>query len=440
MIVTSDRSWCFFQKPLDLEFPMSVRMSDPFVAGLWAAQLGVELTPTAATESTSEAASVSTQAKAKKGLPHPDDPPAPRRPAAANALRHGLSGSGLLLPAAEAAQAELTEQALRLELRPRTALESILVRQMAVYDTKARQAGAMQIELRARLADRAARFWDDQCRIAAIEVAVNLADAPELVSSKLLLDRAGAEWIATRWQFLADAAHMHGDWTEDQRRLALDLMGLPQEFRESVASPFDGHPPEEHGCRLKELAVREMQRIHDLIESHLVPLDNRERTLAEMGLEPVDHPQLRLYRRYERDAQRRFEVAHREFRRIRGGGESSGSTKSTSTAKSAEGSSSAEFSSVSQILQEAASPIPPLTKRADEPVRDPKPPVLPVGPVPPPRETVVRPARPLESFETLESATTSAALKGNRRFRKAQLAQLRRQEKLEKRRSAVARG
>ena len=79
-----------------------------------------------------------------------------------NAIRHGLSGSGMLLPVEEARAAELNEHALTIELSPSGALENMFIKQMAVYQVKAEQAAAMQIELRAGLAEKSKFFWTDE--------------------------------------------------------------------------------------------------------------------------------------------------------------------------------------------------------------------------------------------------------------------------------------
>lgn len=310
-----------------------------------------------------------------------------------NAMRHGLSGSGMLLPTEEARAAELNEHALTIEMAPSSALEAMFIKQMAVYQVKAEQAAAMQIEMRAGLAEKSKFFWNDERRLEVLELAEKLGKNPEGVTQKLLLTKQGVQWIVSRWRLLIMTIETVGDWNAEQRSLALDLMGLSETFRQTVPIPFDHADAAIQAKLRRDMAEREIARLEKLVEDYFLTIDGNLQHRAELGMEPLANRELKLLRRYERDARRRFEWAYRQFQEHR---------------------------------KARQQPAPTVTKQTLPDENEPNPAVV--------RLMLAEMQRQMleESpgmAEMAQPEVTTHHLKGNRRHRKAQMALERRREK-----------
>ncbi len=96
-----------------------------------------------------------------------------------NGCKDGLTGAGIVLPPAAAAEVERREAGFARDLRPRNEVERELVRQMALGAWRSHELGMRIFQHDARM--NAARFanWDQDEQIAAAELGRRLADDPE---------------------------------------------------------------------------------------------------------------------------------------------------------------------------------------------------------------------------------------------------------------------
>jgi hypothetical protein len=99
-----------------------------------------------------------------------------------NGCKDGLTGAGIVLPPAAAAEVERREAGFARDLRPRNEVERELVRQMALGAWRSHELGMRIIQHDARM--NAARFanWEQDEQIAAAELGRRLADDPETYS------------------------------------------------------------------------------------------------------------------------------------------------------------------------------------------------------------------------------------------------------------------
>jgi hypothetical protein len=231
-----------------------------------------------------------------------------------NALKHGLSGAGIVLPEDETeAVAERLEQ-WHSSLRPWNAYEEWVVEEIVVASIQIDRCQAQESLLRTELAERAGTSWDDDRRLAAEVLAVGLAKKPALISLQLQQTRQGCDWIFERWETLGRILETKGAWSDAQKALALDLLGTPPELRDGPTR-LDPAPGEEIQPHRAALVAGEIQRLKAAQETVLIARDEREQLAAELGLDADAPRPLALVRRYLAACRRRFWQAFRLLRR-----------------------------------------------------------------------------------------------------------------------------
>ena len=225
-----------------------------------------------------------------------------------NAMKHGLSGAGVVLPTEETQAVADRIAQWNSSLRPWTVFEIYLSEQIAIASVQVEQCRIEERAFRARLAARASACWDDDRRLAAEDLGENLSKKPSAVSKRLAQTPQGCDWLLERWEGLARIHAENGKWAEAQRALALDLLGVPAELRDGTTK-LDADPA--------AVAAAEIARLHERQETVLADLDADEQAAAELGI-PGERPEsLLLLRRYEAACQRRLAWALKEMQRGR---------------------------------------------------------------------------------------------------------------------------
>src|SRR5262249_59418306 len=85
-------------------------------------------------------------------------------------------------------------------------------------------------------ARRAQLRWDADRRLAAEQLAAKLAKDPAQTSRLLRRTKQGCELLIERWEDLGRILREVGGWTDPQRGLALDLLGVPAELRDGTTA------------------------------------------------------------------------------------------------------------------------------------------------------------------------------------------------------------
>jgi hypothetical protein len=233
-----------------------------------------------------------------------------------NALKHGLRAESLLPDdLADAVAARTTEFAA--EFAPETAYEEFLVGQMALASVRLDRCAGLAMVDSARCAERATICWESDQRMAVEELGSKLPKDPARVATALRRSRQGADWLIERWEALAEILQSNGKWSEAQRRLAFDLLGVPLELCEgSHRVPIEGDT-----AGLAALAAREVARLKEDREAVLDALDEANCGMAEVGM-PLSEDALTMrLRRYEAGFRRALNWAVKELRRVREGTE-----------------------------------------------------------------------------------------------------------------------
>ncbi len=225
-----------------------------------------------------------------------------------NALKHGLAARDLVLPEEEEAAIAVRLEAWTPIMAPRDAQEHWLVEQAVVSSVRMERCQAHEAALRTRKATRATLCWEGDREREAVELGATLAKSPELVASQLRDTKQGCAWLIGRWEGLGRILEARGDWDRAQRRLALDLLGIPPELREGP-TPLDGDRP--------TLIREQVAGLEALQVESLEALDELERAAAEVGLGHDLDKALALVQRYEAASLRRFRWTQAELKKGR---------------------------------------------------------------------------------------------------------------------------
>jgi hypothetical protein len=142
-----------------------------------------------------------------------------------NALRHGLSGDGTVLP--EDLEAEYRAERARLvaELRPANSAERRLVERAALAGVRLDRCRAMENAAVARRLREARRRFDERGAEELARWAGRLEAEPFLAKVRLEGTGPGCLWLIERWAELGAKLGRGSGWDADDARLALRLLG-----------------------------------------------------------------------------------------------------------------------------------------------------------------------------------------------------------------------
>ncbi len=199
------------------------------------------------------------------------------------------------------------------EFQPRSPYEAFLVREMALASARLDRCAEMSIVDIGRVRQCAAMIWDHDRRIAVEDLGARLAKDPARAAPALRVRKQGADWLIERWELLGAILKNTGAWTDEQRRLALDLLGVPAELRDGG----DILPPADDIEALAELIADQVAMLHDDQEGVLDALDAKDRSMALAGMPAEEDATSARLRKYEGSCRRAFNAARAELLRLR---------------------------------------------------------------------------------------------------------------------------
>ena len=229
-----------------------------------------------------------------------------------NALKHGLSGKGVVLPDEEkqAAAARVAEWGP--DFKPSGEFESWLVEVVATESVRIDLCFAKDIQIRESKARRAAACWEEDRRAEAEKLAARIARRPEIVARELRRSAQGVDLLIERWECLADVVAKAGDWDESQRSMALDLLGVAHMLR-SGRTALDAPEGRDVASWLAEVADRELKRLLERRPA-LDELDGHDEAKAILGYDVRPDAELNRLRRYEAGCKRRLQWAYMKLK------------------------------------------------------------------------------------------------------------------------------
>jgi hypothetical protein len=232
-----------------------------------------------------------------------------------NSLKHGLTGSGTVLVEGDEKALEDRFQAYTAEFQPESPHEFVLVAEMALDDVRMKRCGKLFDILCDGYATRAQLCWDQDRRLEAEDLAARLRHDPSRIALRLQRTAQGCALMIERWEALGRIFRETAKWSEAQRSLALDLLGVPTDLREG-RTPVDARetlPPADARAFRLGVVDTEIARLTQRKEEILDPLDADERAIAEAGIGAEVTPALQRLHRYESACWRRYSKALKYF-------------------------------------------------------------------------------------------------------------------------------
>ena len=170
----------------------------------------------------------------------------------------------------------------------------------------------METKLRDLAAWRAGTLWETDRRVEAEDRGADLKRSPGRTVAKLRQTPQGCDWLRERWEILARAAEGNHAWTDDQTRLAFDLLGTPEEGR--GGQPGSTVDPQADGGQ--SLVNLSRTALTDLAEQRIrvEEADELEQILAEGDFRDTPTRELARIRRYELALHKRLQWLITELR------------------------------------------------------------------------------------------------------------------------------
>jgi len=233
-----------------------------------------------------------------------------------NALKHGLTGAGVVLtPELMPLVERYSRQLERDHGPPRDDRERQLMEQAALAMARLDRLPRIEEQRRVHLANQAATDWEMVTYVEAVHLGAKLGRAPRRHRARLGQTLQGCLWLIEEWTKLVAAAGLDGGWTEDDRARAANLLGLDGPDRERDPRIARQRTASE----LQELGQQEMATLWERIETRVGDLDARERALATQGVTFDLSLEARRLRGYEQTSFRTMLWAEAELRRRRDG-------------------------------------------------------------------------------------------------------------------------
>ena len=255
-----------------------------------------------------------------------------------NGLKHGMTGSGVVIPEEDAAEVERRNDALRKELAPKSVIGAILVQQLATLSVRMERGVRQEFAAVAARVRHAADDFDEARLERAERLFEAIGDDPRGNVRRLRKMPEGVDLLLRAWRELrADLVRVPRPvWTASHMVRAANLLEIGEEkARESRVGvlsraawcDFEGLA-EHEGAGLDEQARRAWARdeLVEGIDSEIADLEAHAETLDREGIE-LDRAgaadialfdpskEAGLARRYESEARREFFRAMKEFRR-----------------------------------------------------------------------------------------------------------------------------
>jgi hypothetical protein len=167
-------------------------------------------------------------------------------------------------------------------------------------------------EITATVQKRARLAWDEDQALDAANVAARLARDPVVASRQLQTTLAGVVLLIEAWLNLAGVLQSEEGWSASDASKALDLFGVDPEVR-SGQTMIDAPNETNLTDYRKALALQEIERLEQLRDESMAPLDDLARQQAMAGASALLSKPARLVLRYERDAWKHYRESMQEL-------------------------------------------------------------------------------------------------------------------------------
>jgi hypothetical protein len=238
-----------------------------------------------------------------------------------NALQHGLTGAGIVMLEEDELEFHAEVEKWIFELKPKSELDILKVETMVRAKVRIKRADQWEAVQRRRIVERAVDFWVQDQRLAVERLAEKLPKArtPALIVEGLRQTPRGCDWVIERWEELERALELEGDWNEELKTLAFDLLGAPRGTR-AFSNRLRGDATLEDKQMLVYEQIEAWTETRDNI---LEELDLKDQQRAIHGVSWDDSAEGRRIRAYESANSRIFQKMLAHFsRQVKGDGDS----------------------------------------------------------------------------------------------------------------------
>jgi hypothetical protein len=154
----------------------------------------------------------------------------------ANALKHGLTGSGVVQKRSEKAKIRVRLQQWREHLQPLGVLEDCLVARTAQASVRLERCVTQELADLKRRKQRAHWRWEKKQQEAVAASVDRLDTKPDEASRAIQTTSRGCQWLLLQWRGLAELLNANGGWNHDEQDLLQRLLGLDPH------APYPGDP------------------------------------------------------------------------------------------------------------------------------------------------------------------------------------------------------
>ena len=240
-----------------------------------------------------------------------------------NGLKHGLTGSGVVVHEVDLAEVDRRHEDFLIELDPQSSLGTIMVRQMAALSVRMERSQDQESRATSQRVRHAADDFDRDQFEAAETLFDQLSESPRINLRKLKRTPEGVERLLEAWGELRDdlTRDPNPTWTARHRDRAENLSGRKAD--DPFGSRFDV-PSQDVQLGDEALKAWGQARLLELIDAEIAGLEEQYESLdfevvkldrAEAGHRALFDPsrEASLARRYESEATRGFYKAMKEF-------------------------------------------------------------------------------------------------------------------------------
>ncbi len=220
--------------------------------------------------------------------------------ARANAVKHNLSGEGVVLTSAETDAVAARMVAWKDDYQVDSPSDQWAFEQLVVNSVRVDHCQSRERTMRDYDIHRACLLWEVDQEAGVAVLGSGLARSPEVVAKTLRQSKYGCQWMLEQWNDLGDALASGKTWSDEQLQHALDLLGVPIQARDELV-PDDP-------ARLVE---RETTELQELLDERYEHVDNCERTAAEQGKPIKANKEIARLRRYEDACMKRVRAAQK---------------------------------------------------------------------------------------------------------------------------------
>jgi hypothetical protein len=236
-----------------------------------------------------------------------------------NAMIHGLTGKGVVLPAEVAAKAEERKKSWVATYRPVNSTETDAIEAAAIAMTQLDHAFHEEQAARTRALIRAETGWDADRDAAAGRLGARLRLDPPAILPQLRQSAHGAAWLVERWRELLLPLEGGEDWDATSRKMALDLLGVSLAVRNlrTVVDPPPGASPAATILQRTRIVIEEIEKLEMFIDRVLLDLDDGDRALALANLRVVPDSETEKTMRYQSRLSRQLSAGLNRFHALR---------------------------------------------------------------------------------------------------------------------------